>query len=131
MSATNKEKVTRFQSTYSQEKEEQQRKQAKKRKGLMMRLAFFFAVVLMTTGFLGKSYLDQRVLLNEKLEQKVALQKELAQLEKEQQFLEEEIVKLNDDEYIAKILRRDYFMSEEGEIIFRVTEDSTDGSSSY
>ena len=131
MSATNKEKVTRFQSTYSIEKEEQLRRQAKKRKGLMMRLAFFFAVVLMTTAFMGKSYYNQRVLLNEKVEQKVALEKELAQLEKEQRFLEEEIVKLNDDEYIAKILRRDYFMSEEGEIIFRVTEDSTDGSSSY
>ena len=41
-------------------------------------------------------------------------------LKDKQSALEEEIVKLNDDEYIAKLARRDYFLSDEGEIIFNI-----------
>lgn len=35
-------------------------------------------------------------------------------------MLQEEIVKLNDDDYIAKLARRDYFLSENNEIIFNL-----------
>jgi len=37
-------------------------------------------------------------------------------------MLEEEIVKLNDDEYISKLARKDYFLSENGEVIFNIPE---------
>ena len=47
---------------------------------------------------------------------------QLAKLEKEQRLLEEEIVKLNDDEYIAKFARKEYFLSDDGEIIFNLPE---------
>ena len=33
-------------------------------------------------------------------------------------MLKLQISKLNDDEYIGKLLRKEYFLSEEGEIIF-------------
>jgi cell division protein DivIC len=51
---------------------------------------------------------------------KKKLEKQLTGLEKEEKILREEIVKLNDDEYIAKIARRDYFLSDDDEIIFNI-----------
>lgn len=74
---------------------------------------------------MGKTLLDQRAILQEKEDRKTVVEQELGKLEKEQQHLEEEIVKLNDDDYIAKIARRDYFMSEDDEIIFNVPDDSS------
>lgn len=82
-----------------------------------------FSISLWNTN--GKTLLDQRAILQEKEDRKEVVEQELAKLEKEQQRLEEEIVKLNDDDYIAKIARRDYFMSEEDEIIFNIPDDSS------
>ncbi|MFK4996598.1 septum formation initiator family protein [Bacillus sp. N9] len=48
------------------------------------------------------------------------LEESLAKLEKKQLTLENEIVKLNDDDYIAKLARSEYFLSEKGEIIFNI-----------
>ena len=43
-------------------------------------------------------------------------------MQKEEEQLKEEIVKLNDDEYIAKLARKEYFLSDDGEIIFNLPE---------
>jgi cell division protein DivIC len=43
-------------------------------------------------------------------------------LKKEETLLKEEIVKLNDDDYIAKLARKEYFLSDENEIIFTLPE---------
>ena len=40
------------------------------------------------------------------------------------QMLELQIAKLQDDEYIAKLARKEYFLSEEGEIIFTIPKES-------
>ena len=37
-------------------------------------------------------------------------------------LLKEEIVKLNDDDYIAKLARKEYFLSDDNEIIFTLPE---------
>lgn len=44
-------------------------------------------------------------------------------MKKKQDIYEEEIIKLNDDEYIAKLARREYFLSEKNEIIFNLPDD--------
>ena len=49
----------------------------------------------------------------------------LAQLEgvqEEQEMLKRQLVKLNDDDYIAKLARKEYFLSEKNEIIFSIPE---------
>ncbi|MGD6834699.1 FtsB family cell division protein [Sutcliffiella halmapala] len=125
MSAARNEKIAKIHSDYSDAKQEQHIKQQKKRRGLYRRLSLFFLVVVIFGILMGKTFLEQRAILQEKQDRKEAVEKELVQLQKEQQRLEEEIVKLNDDEYIAKIARRDYFMSEDGEIIFNLPEDSS------
>ena len=50
------------------------------------------------------------------------LEETLAKLERKQTMLENEIVKLNDDDYIAKLARSEYFLSDKGEIIFNIPE---------
>ena len=50
------------------------------------------------------------------------MNKELVSLKKDEVLLKEEIVKLNDDEYIAKLARKDYFLSDKDEIIFTLPE---------
>lgn len=59
---------------------------------------------------------------NETLAAKEKLKKEanqhLTELKEEQDTLNLKIKQLQDDEYIAKLLRKEYYLSDEGEIIF-------------
>ena len=56
------------------------------------------------------------------MDEKEQLEKELVALKKEEVLLKEEIVKLNDDDYIAKLARKEYFLSDDNEIIFTLPE---------
>jgi cell division protein DivIC len=70
------------------------------------------------------SFISQSSTLDKKLAQKRHLEQELTQLKKQQQILKEDIVKLNDDDYLAKLARKEYFFSETGEIIFNIPEEN-------
>ena len=100
---------------------QENRKQAKKVR-VYRRLAAFgvFSVVLI--GFMISTLLNSNQALEEKRQQKAQVMEELAQIQEEQEILKLQISKLNDDEYIGKLLRKDYFLSEEGEIIFTLPE---------
>ncbi len=124
MSAIQERKITQIQSTYVQAHQKQEQAIARKRRGLFRRLiAFTILVLVISYGFIS-TLVSQNAKIEEKLQAKIELEKDLAHLKEEQIILEEEIVKLNDDEYIAKIARRDYFLSEEGEIIFKIADES-------
>ena len=43
-------------------------------------------------------------------------------MQKEESLLKDEIVKLNDDDYIGKLARKEYFLSDDNEIIFTLPE---------
>ena len=47
---------------------------------------------------------------------------ELEDVQLEQETLKRQLVKLDDDDYIAKLARKDYFLSENNEIIFSIPE---------
>ncbi|MCA1032826.1 septum formation initiator family protein [Bacillus timonensis] len=125
MSALRKHNVTPLQSTYKLKHEQNEQLALKKRKGLVRRLTVFGLVVAITAYVIISTLLSQHVAMKEKELEKKELESKLAELQEEKVLLEEEIVKLNDDEYIAKIARRDYFLSKEGEIIFKISEDSS------
>ena len=48
---------------------------------------------------------------------------ELQEVKEQQEMLNLQIAKLEDDEYIAKLARKEYFLSDEGEIIFTIPSD--------
>ena len=104
-------------------------KLARMRVGRNRRLATFFVIAVIVIGFLGKTLMDQ----NERLEAKQHILKEreeeLVEVLEIQDLLKLQIAKLDDDEYIAKLARKEYFLSEKGEIIFTIPDESKDKSS--
>ncbi|WP_010285404.1 FtsB family cell division protein [Bacillus timonensis] len=124
MSAVGKKNVTQLQSTYMEKYKEQEQALQVKRKGLVRRLIAFSILAAIITYGLVSMVVSQHKTMDEKVSEKEKLQEQLTSLKDEQVLLEEEVVKLNSDEYIEKIIRRDYFLSKEGEIIFKVGDGS-------
>jgi cell division protein DivIC len=124
MSAVRKKNVTQLQSTYIEKYQQEEQMISVKRRGLIRRLIAFSLLAALISYVLVSTMVSQHKAMNEKQEQKEKLQEQLTTLKDEQVLLEEEIVKLNNDEYIEKIIRRDYFLSKEGEIIFKVGDGS-------
>lgn len=94
--------------------------QSRKRK--IRRIVFFAVVPVIIICILFNVLAHQNEALEEKEKKKVEVEHQLAKLKEEQEQLNLEITQLEDDEYIAKILRKEYFLSEEGEIIFVIPE---------
>jgi len=59
-------------------------------------------------------------------EEKQKADQELVALKKDETILKEEIIKLNDEEYIAKLARKDFFLSDSNEIIFNLPAEKKD-----
>jgi cell division protein DivIC len=119
-----KEKIRHIQSNYQKIVAEREKLVSHRRRGLVRRLAAFGIILSFTGYFMISTFFSQNTAFENKLEEKKQLESNLEIMQKKQGKLEEEIVKLNDDEYIAKIARRDYFLSDDNEIIFSVpTED--------
>ncbi|MFF2290668.1 FtsB family cell division protein [Peribacillus butanolivorans] len=120
MSSLRKRKVAKIENSYVALQEKKVQTVEKKKRGLMRRLTLYsvFAAIFLILAV--STLITQNVALDEKVQQKEKLEVKLAKLEKGETLLKEEIVKLNDDDYIAKIARRDYFLSDNGEIIFNL-----------
>lgn len=122
MSVKHKFSVTSLENSYVKEQEMAARTMAKRRKLLFRRLTVFLVLTVAVAALLISTLITRENALQAKNAEKIKLEETLASLEKEQQLLENEVVKLNDDEYIAKIARSEYFLSDEGEIIFNIPE---------
>ncbi|WP_409367523.1 FtsB family cell division protein [Lysinibacillus sp. 38-6] len=90
--------------------------QSRKRK--LRRIVFFAVVPVVIIAFLINILVHQSETLTEKEKQKQEATQHLVKVKEEQDSLNLKIKQLEDDEYIAKLLRKEYFLSEEGEIIF-------------
>lgn len=102
--------------------ERQENRNKAKRVRLFRRLSIFAITSIVIIGILISTLLNSNSALAEKRKKKEQVAEELAKVQEEQELLKLQISKLNDDEYIGKLLRRDYFLSEEGEIIFTLPE---------
>ncbi len=113
-------KVAKIQSSYVEQREKMQQRRKKKKVLLFRRLALFGVVACIFSGIAISTLISQAFAIQEKEVKKQEVEQQLLKLEKKEQLLEEEIIKLNDDEYIAKLARKDYFLSNEGEVIFNL-----------
>ncbi len=123
MGAMRRRNVAKIESTYVKEKEYAEMETTRKRKLLIRRLGLFFTFAAFTAYFMISSILSQTAALEGKMAQKHQLEKDFSGLKKQQEYLKEDIVKLNDDDYIAKLARKEYFLSEKNEIIFNLPKD--------
>lgn len=116
-------KIATLETNYMKQQEMQQRKNQKRKKLLFRRLTAFLILTVALTYLVCSSYISKTKLLEEMEREKAELKQTLAELQKQQAYLENEIVKLNDDEYIGKLARSEYFFSDEGEIVFTIPKD--------
>lgn len=98
-----------------QEKKDRRRAQ---KTGLHRRLTVFAIIAVVILSVLTHTFINQKNILAAKEEEKQVLLTELADKEEEHVLLTGQLAKLNDDEYIAKLARQEYFLSDKNEIIF-------------
>ena len=84
------------------------------------RLAVFFIFATIFIAALVKANMVQSERLAAKEESKATVTEKLDEAMHRQEILNLQIAKLEDDEYIAKLARKEFFLSEEGEIIFTI-----------
>ncbi len=87
---------------------------------LYRRLAVFAVAAAIILGGLTQMFIKQKQVLAVKEQQKVEVLAQLEVMQEEKDMLQRQLVKLNDDDYIAKLARKEYFVSENNEIIFSV-----------
>jgi len=107
---------------YVRSVERQENRQKAHKVRLYRRLAAFAVVVVAVIGWLSFTMYTQSQALAAKEEKKEKALLVLEEVQDEQEMLNSHIIKLNDDEYIAKLARKEYFLSEDGEIIFAIPE---------
>ena len=116
-SLDNKKNIKQIDTPYVQYQEKRTQSFEKKKLGLTRRLAFFALFAIITTGIVLTTLFSQHSALKDKEEHK----SELKEIVAEKAMLRR-IIKLNDEEYIAKLARKEYFLSDDGEIIFNLPE---------
>jgi cell division protein DivIC len=122
MSSVREKNIAKIQTTYVHQQEIAEIASARKRKLLYRRLSMFLVFAAVMSYLMITSFVSQSSTLDKKVAQKRQLETELSQLKKQQEILKEDIIKLNDDDYLAKLARKEYFFSENGEIIFNIPE---------
>jgi cell division protein DivIC len=125
MGAEQKKNVSKIETTYVKQQEYAEIASARKRKLLARRLAIFVVFASVLSYLMISSTLSQTTKLNAKIAQKKELNHQLTELKMQQDILNENIIKLNDDDYIAKLARKEYFFSEKNEIIFNIPDEKT------
>lgn len=130
MSVIRKRNISKIENQYVQQREIAGIAESRKRKLLFRRLAVFALFASVISYLMISTFISQSASLENKKAEKDRLEQKLASLEKKQEILDEEIVKLNDDEYIAKLARKEYFLSEKNEIIFNLPKDKKDSQDS-
>lgn len=84
------------------------------------RMVTFGLIAIAFLVFLVSTYVTQDRRLAEKQQQKEEVAAKLEDIKEQQEMLKLQIAKLEDDEYIAKLARKEYFLSDDGEIIFTI-----------
>ncbi|EUJ45747.1 FtsB family cell division protein [Listeria riparia] len=116
--------VARINNRYVQNETVMKKQRSRRRVALFRRLLIIAVAIVIVTGGLVYVYSQQVSLLHAKENEKVELNKKSLAVAKEQKELKSTINKLHDDDYIAKLARSEYFLSEKGEIIFNIPDDN-------
>ena len=113
---------TKLDNDYVRNTDKAMNRKMQSRKRKLRRIVFFAVVPVVIIAFLINVLVHQSETLAEKEQKKQEATQHLVKVKDEQDSLNLKIKQLEDDEYIAKLLRKEYFLSEEGEIIFIIPE---------
>ena len=87
------------------------------------RLLVFGLLASVILVLLVSTTISQNKRLAEKQQLKEDVVTKLDEVKEQQDMLSLQIAKLEDDEYIAKLARKEYFLSDNGEIIFTIPDE--------
>lgn len=87
------------------------------RKGILL---FLIGMVVVVFSGLARDW----VAIGNNIIQKKKLEKEYQELQDKQEILEQEVVKLQDPEYVLRYAREKYGYSKDGELIIRINENN-------
>ncbi|MBU5595539.1 septum formation initiator family protein [Amphibacillus sp. MSJ-3] len=118
------DKVSRINSPYMNRYDAHMERQNKRKRILRIRLILFGTIVLIFFFSLLTYHMSQRELYGEKQAEYESLQEEKQELKAEETSLLEEIKLLEDESYVLRIAKTNYFFTEEGEIVFKLLEEA-------
>lgn len=113
-------KVQTLNNSHTMLREKKKNNRRAEMKKLRNRVLVFLAGAFVIIGGLVSANLSLKERLAEKEIDKVEVAKQLETVTETQEMLKLQITKLEDDDYIAKLARKEYFLSEDGEIIFTI-----------
>ncbi|MBC1622533.1 septum formation initiator family protein [Listeria welshimeri] len=118
-------KVARIENRYIKDTATLKKTRNRRRIALFRRLAFMAIIFVVVGGLLTITYTKQVLSLNEKKEKQVQVDKKMDAMKDEEEALNDQIKKLHNDDYIAKLARSEYYLSKDGEIIFNIPEENS------
>ncbi|EDK4068806.1 septum formation initiator family protein [Listeria monocytogenes] len=118
-------KVARIENRYIKDTATMKKTRSRRRIALFRRLAFMAVIFVVVGGLLTITYTKQALTLKEKKAKQVQVDKKMVAMKDEEEELNEQIKKLHDDDYIAKLARSEYYLSKDGEIIFNIPEENS------
>jgi cell division protein DivIC len=119
-----KRNISSINKDYVRSVERQEKREKAHKVRLFRRLGAFAVIVVIVMGWLTLTMFDKSQALAAKESEKAEVLQALEEVKEEQAMLKSQIIKLNDDEYIAKLARKEYFLSEDNEIIFAIPENN-------
>ncbi|MBC1430957.1 FtsB family cell division protein [Listeria seeligeri] len=120
-----KTKVARIENRYIKDTATMNKTRSRRRIALFRRLAFMAIIFAVVGGLLTITYTQQVLSLKDKKEKQVEVDKKMVATKDEEEALNNQIKKLHDDDYIAKLARSEYYLSKDGEIIFNIPEENS------
>lgn len=115
-------KVVKVINNYTRKRENEQKTKQVENRVAKRRTLLFGSILLVVAGILlivAFNQKNQNQLIHEEL---VQAQVVLDERKTEAEDLEQQIRQLNDDDYITRIARSEFFLSEEGEIVFNLSD---------
>lgn len=112
--------VTEIKNEYVHTLQQQKDLKSARKVRLYRRLAVLAVIVVVSFGILTNLFFGQKKVLAAKEKERQVLLATLAEQEETYAMLTKQLEKLNDDTYIAKLARQEYFLSDEHEIIFSI-----------
>lgn len=115
-------KVVKVINNYTRKREKEKKTKQDENRVAKRRTLLFGSMLLMVVGILliiAFNQKNQNQLIHEEL---VQAQVVLDERKTEAEDLEQQIRQLNDDDYITRIARSEFFLSEEGEIVFNLSD---------
>ncbi|MBY8910212.1 septum formation initiator family protein [Salinicoccus roseus] len=115
-------KVVKVINNYTRKRENEKKTKQDENRVAKRRTLLFGSMLLLVAGILlivAFNQKNQNQLIHEEL---VQAQVVLDERKNEAEDLEQQIRQLNDEDYITRIARSEFFLSEEGEIVFNLSD---------